>query len=429
MDAVHPNGAAAATPSLSRRQILAIVSGNALEFYDFVIYAIFAVQIGRTFFPSNVPGASLLASLATFGVGFVTRPLGALVIGRMADRVGRKPAMLLSFLLIGLSVGGLALTPGYDAIGRAAPAAAILFRLLQGFALGGEVGPSTALLLESAPVHRRGLYVSLQAMSADVAVLVAGVVGAVLAAMLDAAALDRWGWRIALLLGVAIVPFALAARRTLAETMALEEALPVNAVAPHTRRVALLGLTMLAAATVSNYVLVYLGTYATTTLGIAQTSAFASTMLVGLGGVICDPLSGWLSDRYGRRPVMMIPLAVLLLLILPAFWLIVRHPVPGTLYAISVTLACVLDLSTATILVAVSEALPRARRAGGFALVYALSISAFGGSTQFVVAWLIRTTGNPLAPAFYMIVAVAAGFCAMGLSSETAPSRRRDLSP
>jgi MFS family permease len=409
---------------LSRRQIVAIASGNALEFYDFVVYAIFAAQIGRTFFPSELPGVSLLASLATFGVGFVTRPLGALIIGRMADRIGRKPAMLLTFALIGVSVGGLALTPGYATIGRAAPLLAIFFRLLQGFALGGEVGPSTALLLESAPAHRRGLYVSFQAMSADGAVLVAGAIGAALSAWLDPSALDRWGWRVALLVGVAIVPFGLAVRHTLAETLNMEASLAGPGPKPATKRVIAFGLMMLAAATVSNYVLVYLGTYATTTLGIVQTSAFASTMLVGLGGVLCDPLSGWLSDRFGRRPVMIIPAAILLLGVLPAFWLIVHHPTPAMLYAFSTILACTLDLSTGTILVAVSEALPRRHRAGGFALIYALAISVFGGSTQFIVAWLIRATGNPLTPAFYMIGALGVGLCAMVAIPETAPSRR-----
>ena len=201
--------------------------------------------------------------------------------------------MMLSFSLIGLSVGGLALTPGYAKIGVAAPVLAVLFRLLQGFALGGEVDPSTALLLESAPVHRRGFYVSLQAMSADGAVMVAGLVGVLTSATLDQAAANAWGWRLALLLGLAILPFALTARRTLVETLAMEETLPPRVLAVGTRRIVVLGLCMLAAATIANYVLVYLGTWATTTLGIVQRSAFASVMLVGLGGVVCDPLSGW----------------------------------------------------------------------------------------------------------------------------------------
>src|SRR5579871_2366901 len=194
--------------SLSWRQALAIAVGNGLEFYDFVTYAFFATQIGHTFFPSSSSDLSLLSSLATFGVGFLTRPLGALVIGRFGDRAGRKPAMLLSLSLIGVAVTGLALTPSYASIGTLAPVLVIGFRLLQGFALGGEVGPSTAFLLESAPPSRRGLYVSLQATSADSATLVAGVVGAILASTLDTAQLDAWGWRVAQLLGVCIIPFA-----------------------------------------------------------------------------------------------------------------------------------------------------------------------------------------------------------------------------
>src|SRR5262249_18633001 len=159
------------------RQAFAISAGNGLEFYDFVTYAFFAAQIGRTFFPSTTPGLSLLSSLATFGVGFLTRPLGALVIGRFGDRAGRKPAMVLSLGLIGVAATGLSLTPSYASIGIFAPILVIVFRLVQGFALGGEVGPSTAFLLEAAPPSRRGLYVSLQATSADFATCVAGLVG------------------------------------------------------------------------------------------------------------------------------------------------------------------------------------------------------------------------------------------------------------
>ena len=416
-------------PNLSGRQVAAICAGNALEFYDFVVYAIFAAQFGRVFFPSDRPGVSLLASLATFGVGFATRPLGAFVIGRIADRVGRRPAMLLSFSLIGISVGGLALTPSYASIGMAAPVLAVVFRLVQGFALGGEVGPSTALLLESAPARRRGLYVSFQAMSADGAVMVAGLVGVILSAWLDPAAVDAWGWRVALLLGLTILPFALVVRRTLIETLTIEDALPPLAVAVGTRRIVVLGLFMLASATVANYVLIYLGTWASANLGIVQHSAFASIMLVGLGGVLCDPLSGWLSDRFGRRRVMIVPAAALALLVLPVFWFVAHHPAPEILYVASTILACVLDLSTGTMLVAVAEGLPRVRRAGGFALIYAVAISAFGGSTQFAVAGLIRLTGDPLTPAYYMLGALIVGLAAMWRFPETRPDDVRRSVP
>jgi len=164
-------------PKLSRSQLAAVVAGNALEFYDFLIFGFFAIQIGATFFPVRDATGSLLLTLGTFGVGFLTRPLGGVFIGPLGDRIGRKPAMLLSFGLMGLSIVGLALTPSYASIGVAAPILVVFFRLVQGFALGGEVGPSTAFLMEAAPVEKRGLYISLQSASQQAATLCAGIVG------------------------------------------------------------------------------------------------------------------------------------------------------------------------------------------------------------------------------------------------------------
>ena len=410
--------------SLSWRQALAIAVGNGLEFYDFVTYAFFAAQIGRTFFPSATPGLSLLSSLATFGVGFLTRPLGAILIGRFGDRAGRKPAMMLSLCLIGVAVTGLALTPAYASIGTLAPILVIVFRLLQGFALGGEVGPSTALLMEAAPPARRGLYVSLQATSADAAVLVAGVVGVVLASTLTAAQLDTWGWRVAQLLGVCIIPFAFALRRTLNET------LTAPAVADHENigtagyiRVFLLGLMMLSAATTNNYVLEYMTTYANTTLGMPAAISFGATAVLGASGLVCDTLGGWLSDRFGRKPVMIIPWVLLIVAIYPSFWVLERLRTGASLLTVSAVLNGIQTLSSATIIVAVTESLPRRVRSGSIALIYALAISVFGGSTQFLVAWIIHATGNPLAPAWYMLGAVCVGLIAMIRLPETAPGR------
>jgi MFS family permease len=421
----HAAHAVEARP-LRKRQVAAVAVGNAIEFYDFVTYAFFAAQIGRTFFPSDEPGTSLLASLATFGAGFLTRPLGAWVIGRMGDRRGRKPAMLLSFGLIGVAVIGLPLVPSYASIGVAAPVLVVLFRLLQGFALGGEVGPSTAFLMEAAPLHRRGLYISLQAMSADAAVLVAGLVGVALAHVLTPAQLDAWGWRVALGLGAVIVPFGLAMRRTLVETFEPRRAPPPrrNARAPGHLRVGLLGLAMLAAATTSNYVLEYMTTYANTTLGLPERVALGATALIGLCGLVCDPLSGWLSDRLGRKPVMLVPWLVLLVAILPAFWLLDRERSGAVLYGATIVLTVASTLSTGTVLVAVTESLPAHVRSGALAMVYALAISVFGGSTQFAVAWLTRLTGHALVPAWYMIGSVLLGLLAVSFLPESAPVRR-----
>ncbi len=409
------------TPTgLPARHVIAVALGNAIEFYDFVTYAFFAAQIGRAFFPSDTPGTSLLASLATFGAGFLTRPLGAFVLGRLGDRVGRKPAMIASFTLIGIGVTGLPLIPSYASIGIAAPILAICFRLIQGFALGGEVGPSTAFLMEAAPPLRRGLYISLQSTSADVAVMVAGVVGVGLASVLDPAALNSWGWRVALLAGAVIIPFGLLLRRTLGETLQPLRERQVPTIRSY-GRIAAAGLALLASGTTTNYLLNYMTTYANSTLGMPARIAFGATAVVGLCGVVCDPLGGWLSDKVGRKPVMIIPWLCLALAVFPCFMLLERDRSSFALYVACAVLGCASTLAGSSALIAVNESLPHRVRSGAFGIIYALSISIFGGSAQFAVAWLTRLTGNPLAPAYYMIGGVIVGLIAQSLMPESAP--------
>src|ERR1700692_3897599 len=180
-------------PYLPLRSVLAVGVGNALEFFDFLTFSFFAIPIGHCFFPQSLTAHGLLYSLATFGVGFLPRPLGAVVIGIYGDRTGRKPAMVLSFALMGAAILGLVLTPSYAQIGIAAPILLVIFRLVQGFALGGEVGPSTAFLVEASPPLRRGLYLALQYATQDFAVLVAGLVGFVLSSVLTPTDLQSWG--------------------------------------------------------------------------------------------------------------------------------------------------------------------------------------------------------------------------------------------
>jgi MFS transporter, MHS family, citrate/tricarballylate:H+ symporter len=411
----------AAPTGLPARHVVAVALGNALQFYDFVTYAFFAAQIGRAFFPSDTPGSSLLGSLATFGAGFLTRPLGALVLGRLGDRIGRKPAMLASFTLIGIGVVGLPLIPPYASIGILAPILVIAFRLIQGFALGGEVGASTAFLMEAAPPLRRGLYISLQSTGADVAVMVAGLVGVGLASALDPRALDSWGWRIALLAGAVIIPMGLVLRRTLVETLQpAHDPADVPAIRNY-GRIAAAGLALLASATTTSYLLNYMTTYANSTLGMPARIAFGATAIVGLCGVVCDPLGGWLSDRYGRKPVMIIPWLCLALAVFPCFMLLERERNSFALYVACGVLACASTLSASASLIAVVESLPHRVRSGAFAIIYALSISIFGGSAQFTVAWLTRLTGNPLAPAWYMIAGVIVGLIAQNVIPESAP--------
>ena len=206
-------------PGIKWQHIAAATIGNALEFYDFLTYAFFSIQIGHAFFPSQTAYGSLMLSLATFGAGFLTRPLGAFVIGNYADRVGRKPAMMLCFVLIGCAIVGMALLPTYARIGVAAPILAIVARMIQGFSLGGEIGTNTAYLAEAAPAAKRGLIVSWQGASQYLALIAGGLVGTLLTTVLPPAALEAYGWRIAFLLGAAVVPFGFWLRSRLPETL------------------------------------------------------------------------------------------------------------------------------------------------------------------------------------------------------------------
>ena len=391
-------------PKLTGGQIAAVTAGNALEFYDFVTYAFFATQIGRALFPGDA-SSKLLLSLATFGVGFLTRPLGGLIIGRMADRRGRKPAMILSFTMMGLSMIGLALTPSYAAIGMAAPLLAVLFRLLQGFAVGGEVGPNIAYLMEAAPRGRRGFFISLNFASADFAVMVAGLVGFALASVLSAAQLEAWGWRVALLLGAGIVPFGLALRRTLVETLPTES----EPEAPSARPVLLLaiaGLFVIAGGTISNYTLEYLTTYAQATLHMPVPTAFAATVVFGLIGVAGDLTGGLLADRFGPKRVLVVPWLLLIVSIVPAFGLLNHYRTASALLTVTTVLTTFHILGSSPAVLLFVQALPARVRAGAIGIVYALAIAIFGGSTQLLETLLIRWTGNPVAPAWYMMAAV-----------------------
>jgi MFS family permease len=330
--------------------------------------------------------------------------------------------MVLSFALMGVGILGLALTPSYKSIGMAAPALFILFRLVQGFALGGEVGPTTAYLIEAAPARRRGFYVSISYATQDFGVLCAGVLGTVLASLMSAQNLTDWGWRIAFLVGAAIIPFGLIARRSLPETLHDEAAEPPASLRPYLW-LALLGLMMLLAGTVGNYTNDYLTTYANVTLHMNATIAFGATAVVGFFSIAFDLFSGWLSDKYGRKPLMIIGYGLLLLSAYPAFLAISYFRTLTALYVATAVLSALLNLGSGPALTAITESLPRSIRSGALAMIYAVAISVFGGTTQFMITWIIAKTGSPLAPAWYLMGALTVGLTAVLLMRETAPVR------
>jgi len=410
------------------KHVMAVFIGNGLEFYDFLTFSFFAVYIAKTFYPGGSTSSGLLATLATFGAGFLTRPIGAIVIGRMGDRLGRKPAMLLSFALMGFAIVGLALTPSYAQIGIAAPVLVIVFRLIQGFALGGEVGPSTAFMAEAAPPHRRGLYLSMQYATQDAAILAAGLVGTTLAATLNAQQMQDWGWRLALLLGAVVVPFGLILRRTLPETLGKHHVEDDPVILPASKRpylkIIVLGLMMLTAGTIGSYTMNYLTTYAIDTLHLPATIGFSLIIVNGGISMVFEAIAGWLSDKYGRKPVMILPSILLLVAILPCFWVISHSASVYALYGAVALITILASLSSVPVIVTITETLPPHIRSGAVAMIYAFAISILGGSTQFVIKLLLDQTGNHLAPAYYWTGAAVLGLIAKVLVTESAPIRR-----
>ncbi len=417
-------------PLSVQRAAFAATVGNMLEFYDFITYSFFAVEIGHAFFPAHTAYGSLMLSLATFGAGFITRPIGGIVLGIYSDRVGRRPAMLLSFALMGIAILTIALTPSYATIGLAAPVIVILARMVQGFALGGEVGPTTAYLLEIAAPERRALVVAWQPTSQEIAATAGALVGVILSGVMSPEALDAYGWRIAFLIGAACLPFGLWMRRSLPETIrrgedGSKEITKSGHLALSRRhlRLIVLALMILASGTISTYVTQYMTTYAKTTLNVAANLAFAVSVVSNGLQILGAILGGWLADRHGRKPVMIWPQLVVLVLTYPIFLWIVRAPgVASLLFGFGV-LSLIGSLPYTAFYASFTEALPQEIRGGVFATIYAVAIATFGGTAQLVVTWLLHVSGDPLAPSWYLLLAAAAGLVAMSLIPETAPAK------
>ena len=418
-------------PALGRSRLIAACTiGNALEFYDFVIYSFFASTIGALFFPSSDPTVQLLLSFATYGVGFFLRPLGGMILGAYADRKGRKAATVLTLFLMALGTGMIGLAPTYEQIGLLGPVLVVTGRLIQGFSAGGEIGASTTLLAEYAPAHERGFFGSWQLASQGAAILVAAGLAWAINTNLSPAEVKEWGWRVPFLLGIFIVPIGMWLRRALKETHSNEQDQRTRHVSSlslvlrqHWRKLAS-GVGLCVGGTAANAVIVlYMSTYAIRQLSMPPTTALFAGVAAGLITLIAAPIAGALSDRFGRRKLIGTSYALIALSIYPAFLLINAVPTLPTLLAVVLVLGALNAGGAAPVIIGLAEIFPTQVRATGMSLVYALGVALFGGFGQFIVTWLIAITGNPFAPAFYVIACCVATLVALRFTPETSGTK------
>ena len=415
------------SPKLKRKAVAAVVLGNALEFYDFTIFVFFALPIGQAFFPNKNSADSLLASLALFGIGYVMRPIGGILIGAFSDRAGRKPAMLVTITLMAIGMIVLAATPGYASIGIWAQVIVVIGRLIQGVALGGEVGPSTAYLLEAAPPAQRGFIASWQISSQGCAALFSGLAASALTATIGDQAMGEWGWRMMFFLGIGVVPVGMIIRSHLPETVEgkknVETTSSVFAVMRQLvyqhGRLLFLSFLVIAASTVSNSIGINMPVYARSTLGLTEKVSSAVPIALGVASILFPLLGGWLADNIGRRPVMIWPRAFIAIIVAPVFYWLSLDTNAVNVYAVTFLLSALSSINAASIIVSIPETLPRDVRSTGLSIVYAFSVSIFGGSTSYVVNKLILISGDKLMPAYYLAAFSIIGTIAALMLPET----------
>jgi len=408
--------------------VFASLIGNVLEWYDFAVYGYFAAIIGRHFFPAEDPTVSLMAAFGVFAAGFVARPLGAVLLGHVADRFGRGHAMLASVTLMAVPTFLVGLLPTYAQIGAAAPALLLTLRLLQGASVGGEYTTSAVYAVEEAPAGRRGLIGSSCLIGANLGVLLGSGLGALLSHLLPAASLDAWGWRLPFLLGLLLGGFAILARRDLLGGMGPAEGeaadrpagLPL-AIALRTQWRPMLQLVGLVCITGTGfYVLfVYSVTYLTTVLHDSVREAFDINTLALCVILLAAPAGAALSDRIGRKPVLLGATGLLGLLAWPLFGLL-HSPSPGVVLLAQCGFALLLGALMGTKPAVMSELFPRAVRGSATALPYNLAQALFGGLSPLLVTWLISRTGQDMAPAFLVMAAAAVAFLTTLTLTETA---------
>jgi MHS family proline/betaine transporter-like MFS transporter len=400
------------SPPPKYKTVAAGMIGNLLEWYDFAIYGYFATAIGRHFFPHQDPVAQLLSAFGVFAVGYLMRPVGGALIGHIGDRFGRRAALTFSVVAMAIPTFLIGLLPGYATIGLAAPVALTLLRMVQGVSVGGEYTSSMVFLVEHAPERRRGLMGALASCGATAGILLGSAVGAGFAATMSSAALEAWGWRIPFLLGLVVGIAGYLLRRHVPETLPTERrqrAPIVETLSEHWWVV--LGIAGLSAFFAAGFYVtfVYHVSWLQTADGIAPARALeinSFSMAVVLPITIA---AGWLSDRTGRKPFLLLATILGFVAALPLWWMM-HHPSAELAQLGQLGLVLIVGLFVGALPAAMVEWAPPSVRCTAVALGYNVTLGVIGGLTPLVAAWLVERTGDELAPAFLIMAAAAVAF-------------------
>ncbi|MBR1199794.1 MFS transporter [Bradyrhizobium sp. AUGA SZCCT0240] len=399
--------------------ILRATSGNFLEQFDFFLFGFYASAIAKAFFPAQNETAALLNAFGVFWLGALMRPVGAIVLGAYIDRIGRRQGLIVTLAIMAIGTVVIAFCPGYETIGIAAPIIVLLGRLLQGFSAGVELGGVSVYLAEIATPGNRGFYTSFQSSSQQVAIFVAAILGYVLSEVMPAETVAAWGWRIPFFIGCLIIPFIFVLRRTLEETPAFlamkkhPTASEVFASAVANWRIVVLGMMMAVLTTTTFYfVTVYTPTFGKTVLKLSTPDALLVTLLVAVTNFIWNPVGGALSDRIGRKPVLLAIACLALLTAYPALHWLIAAPTFGKMLAVEMMFSFYFGVYSGTMLGALVEVVPAHVRTTCFSLAFALAAGLFGTFTPFASTWLIGRTGDKASPAYWLMCAAALGIIA-----------------
>jgi MFS transporter, MHS family, citrate/tricarballylate:H+ symporter len=401
------------------RSVIRVSSGNFLEMYDFMVYAYYATYIAREIFPSSSDFASLMLTLGTFGAGYLMRPLGAVVLGAYVDRHGRRAGLILTLFLMAIGTLVIACTPAYRTIGLIAPIVVVLGRLLQGFSAGVELGGVSIYLSEIATPGHRGFYCAWQSASQQVAVMFAALLGVVLSFVMPPATMSLWGWRVPFIIGCLIVPLLYWLRRSLTETdafLARKHHPSVSQILTSLAgswKIVGIGMMLSTMTTVCFYLITaYTPTYGRAVLHLTNRQSLMVTMCVGLSNFIYLPVGGAISDKVGRRSMLILISIAAIATSYPAMLWLVSAPSTSRLLIVELWLSLFFGLYNGAMIPYLTEIMPPEIRTTGFSVAFSLATAIFGGFTPAICTYLIHVTGNRAMPALWLSFAALTGLAA-----------------